>query len=64
MPRQRHYSPEISRFLVSVLYHEAKRRKIPMTRLTNNLLTQQLSETESWQTAQNLKIAEDPPTAA
>jgi hypothetical protein len=42
MPHQRHYSPRVCRFLVSVLYHEAKRRNIPMTKLTDELLRQQL----------------------
>lgn len=38
MSRPRHYSPTISRFLVSVLYHEARHQKIPMTKLTDRLL--------------------------
>ena len=33
MTKARHYSPRISRFLVGVLYHEAKSRRIPMTKL-------------------------------
>ncbi|MEO7931530.1 MAG: hypothetical protein ABIT76_00075 [Chthoniobacterales bacterium] len=37
MARPNPYSPAISCFLVSVLYHEAKRRKMPMTWLTNLL---------------------------
>ena len=35
---KRHYSPQIDRDLVSALYHEAKARGIPMTRLANRLL--------------------------
>ena len=62
MAQARYYSPQISRFLVSVLYHEAQRRKIPMTRLTDELLRQQLSGSESWEKAQSLRIAEDTPT--
>lgn len=54
--RPTHYSPQISRFLVSVLYHEAKRRRIPMTRLVDQLLTEQLSQSETWQ-----RIAEESP---
>ncbi|MDB6124288.1 MAG: hypothetical protein JWQ71_3281 [Pedosphaera sp.] len=38
MPRPQYYSPAIERFLVSALYHEARKRKIPMTRLTNEIL--------------------------
>jgi len=61
MAQARHYSPQISRFLVSVLYHEAKRRQIPMTRLTDELLRQQLSGSDSWEKAQSLRVAEDTP---
>ena len=59
MPNQRHYSPRICRFLVSVLYHEAKRRLIPMTKLTDELLRQQLVGSPSWEMAQETKIAEE-----
>ena len=61
MPNQRHYSPKISRFLVSVLYHEAKRRNIPMTTLTNELLKQQLFGSPSWEIAQESRIVEESP---
>jgi len=60
MPRPRHYSPQLSRFLVSVLYHEAKARRIPMTKLTDELLRQSLTGTESWRKAESLRIAESP----
>ena len=60
MPKQRHYSPKISRFLVSVLYHEARRRNIPMTKLTDELLRQQLAGSESWEIVS--RIAEESPT--
>ncbi len=60
MAKFSYYSPVISRFLVSVLYHEAKRRRIPMTKLVNLLLTQQLSGSESWLQTQSLRLAEDP----
>jgi hypothetical protein len=42
MPRSDHYSPEIDRFLVSCLYHEARERRMPMTRLVDELLRQSL----------------------
>ena len=59
MPQNRHYSPRISRYLVSVLYHEAKRRQIPMTKLTDELLRQQLIGSESWELVLETKIAEE-----
>ncbi len=35
---KRHYSPQLDRDLISILYHEAKTRRIPMTRLANQLI--------------------------
>jgi hypothetical protein len=48
MPRPRHYSPAIERFLVSVLYHEAKLQKMPMTVLANQLLAERLKGSPGW----------------
>ena len=45
MARSTHYTPPLSRFIVCALYHEAKARKIPMTRLANNLIELALKET-------------------
>lgn len=61
MARNRHYSPVISRFLVSVLYHEAQRRQTPMTKLTDHLLRQALRDSEGWRQAETLRVAEDRP---
>lgn len=60
MAKARHYTPAISRFMVSVLYHEAQRRKMPMTKLTDLLLRQSLDGSESWRHAE-LKVAESSP---
>jgi hypothetical protein len=49
---QKHYTPPLSRFLVCALYHEAKARQIPMTRLANNLIALALKETPGWKEAQ------------
>ena len=51
MSRPRYYSPVIERFLVSVLYHEARRRQVPMTRLTNEIITHALANSVGWQLA-------------
>ena len=59
MAKHRHYSPPISRFLVSVLYHERKHRKIPMTKLVDELLLNALRGSVGWETATNLRLAED-----
>ena len=52
MSRPKHYSPEIKRFIVSALYHEAKARGVPMTVLTNELLVTSLQHTHGWQKAE------------
>ena len=51
MARHAHYSPAIDQFLVSAIYHEARRRGVPMTQLTNELLKGALEGSEGWQTA-------------
>jgi hypothetical protein len=58
--RKKHYSPQISRFLVSVLYHEAQHRKLPMTKLADELLRQQLIGSIGWEKAQESRVAENP----
>jgi len=62
MAKPRHYSPHISRFVVSVLYHEAKNRKIPMTQLTDDLLLNALRGSPGWLTATTLHSADTTPT--
>ena len=49
---QKHYTPPLSRFIVCALYHEAKARKIPMTRLANDLVEAGLKETPGWKQAE------------
>ena len=53
MARSTHYTPPLSRFIVCALYHEAKARKIPMTRLANNLIEAGLKESAGWKEAQD-----------
>ena len=54
----------IERFLVSVLYHEARRRQVPMTRLTNEIITQALANSVGWQLATQSFDAPVPQTIA
>jgi hypothetical protein len=61
MPRPKHYSPAIHRFLVSVLYHEAKARGVAMTKLTNQLLTEKLTGGDGWQKAMMQLQEQSPP---
>ena len=61
MARPRHYSPQLSRFLVAVLYHERKHRKVPMTKLVDELLQNALRGSPGWIQATTLRLAEDNP---
>lgn len=63
MAKASHYSPRLSRFLVSVLYHHAKAKKIPMTKLADNLLRQSLVDTDAWKLAETLNGKADIPTS-
>jgi hypothetical protein len=58
MAKSRHYSPQISRFMVCVLYNEAQIRKMPMTKLTEHLLAKSLRRSESWAKAESSVIQE------
>lgn len=60
MPRPDHYSPAIDRFLVSCLYHEARRRRMPMTRLVDELLRGALAGSSGWQQAESQRSARQP----
>jgi hypothetical protein len=53
MANPRYYVPPISRFLVSALYHEGRRRRVPMTRLVDELLTAALQDTPGWRLAED-----------
>jgi hypothetical protein len=53
MARAKHYVPEVSRRLVKVLYFEGKRRKLPMTRLMDLILTNALIATPGWKIAES-----------
>jgi hypothetical protein len=62
MPRATHYSPQIRRDLVSKLYHRAKAEKMPMTKLTNRLLDEALSNVVPFiEDTGTCRVAESPP---
>ena len=52
MPRETHYVPAIDRFLLKVLFHEARHRKVPMTKLVALLLRDALRGGEGWSLAE------------
>ena len=53
MARANWYQPEVARHLVKVLYFEGKRRKMPMTRLMEEILTDALKATPGWEIAES-----------
>jgi hypothetical protein len=53
--------PALPRFTVRVLYHEAKRRRIPMTRLADELLTNSLQGTPGWRIAEEAQEDQQAP---
>jgi|GEM_PF-2054770 len=66
MPRPKHYSPEIRRDLVTRLYFRAKAERIPMTKLTNRLLDEAMTNVVPFE-EQSCRVAETspaPPSAA
>lgn len=52
MSRQTHYVPAVDRFLVKVLFHEARHRGVPMTKLLDHLLRDALSGGVGWTLAE------------
>jgi len=53
MARASYYVPTVARHLVKVLYFEGKRRKMPMTRLIDEILTDALKATPGWEIAKS-----------
>jgi hypothetical protein len=47
---------------VRALYHEAKHRRLPMTRLTNQLLAVALQGTVGWKLAHTTPALQEPTT--
>ena len=57
---QKYYTPSLSRLNVCALYHEAKHRQIPMTRLADELITKALSGSIGMQKAQEVREGSPP----
>jgi hypothetical protein len=57
MPKAKWYSPQLSRQLVSRLYHRAKAERIPMTKLANKIIEQALDNNKQINTQ---RVVENP----
>ena len=52
MAKISHYSPAIDRFLVSVLYYDARNHGKPMTKRVDELLRESLQGSQAWEEAE------------
>ncbi len=56
-----YYSPRLDRDLISQLYHAAKARRIPMTRLASSLVREGLARLGKGDGGESCVVHEDPP---
>jgi hypothetical protein len=61
MARAPYYSPRLDRDLIPVLYHTAKRRRVPMTKLTSALVREGLARLSGSDEAEPTILREEPP---
>jgi hypothetical protein len=61
MARTRYYTPQLDRDLVSSLYHTAKARRIPMTRLASSLVREGLARLGECDGGESCVVREEPP---
>lgn len=53
MSYPRTYQPELRPFLIKALHHEARHRRIPMTRLLDRIVSRALDDTEGMRRARS-----------
>ena len=61
MPKARKYSPRLDENLISPLYHAAKARRIPMTRLASSLVREGLAALGGSTGGEASVLREEPP---
>ena len=61
MARASYYSPRLDRDLISPLYHTAKRRRVPMTKLASALLREGLARLSGRDEIESAILREEPP---
>ena len=61
MGRLRHYSPQLDRDLVTLLYHAARLRRMPMTRLASALVREGLARLAESAPSGSAVVREDLP---
>ena len=61
MARPRYYTPQLDRDLVALLFHAAKARRIPMTRLASSLVREGLVRLGESASDWSAVVREEPP---
>jgi len=61
VPKARYYSPQLERDLITSLYHTAKSRRVPMTRLASMLVRDGLARMGGDDGGENAIVREVPP---
>jgi len=61
MAAGKYYSPRLDRHLVSSLYHAARSRRVPMTRLASMLVRDGLARMGGDDGSESAIVREDPP---
>ena len=63
MARAPYYSPQLDRDLISLLYQTAKRRRVPMTKLTSALVREGLARLPESDGIESTILREEPPAS-
>ena len=61
MTQARYYTPRLERALISPLYHAAKARRIPMTRLASSLVREGLERLGKGEVDESCVVSEETP---
>ena len=61
MTQARYYTPRLERALISPLYHAAKARRIPMTRLASSLVREGLERLGKGDVDERCVVSEETP---
>ena len=61
MAQPPYYSPRLDRDLVTSLYHSAKARRVPMTKLASSLIREGLRRLEHSDHGEGAIVREEPP---
>ncbi len=63
MAHPRYYTPRLDRDLIGPLYHTAKSRRVPMTRLASALVREGLARLAGSDAEKSATVREEPPAS-